>query len=365
MMTRSKEAGSRWKTLLSLFCILGAIAITLWLAFGGHDPTAVWQTICTLDAKWLGAAFLCWLGAMITDALWLQCYFRFQGKRLSTAYSMFVAVVGAFYCAVTPGASGGQPMQIYYLSKKDIPVGMSTSAVSLRFMLSHFSTVLLTVVIVLLCQSVMAARMVNVQGLIAAGWLVHLAGSLLVLLSATWKTGMQKAAGWLVRAGGRLHIVRSEHTATGKLNDMIEAYHANIRAVSRHPVQLLVLTGLSVASLFLTVMIPLCIYYAFGGQQTSAGELLTISYMLHLSASYFPMPGASGAQEGGFLVFFRDVFPAEHIGLAMLIWRFFSYYLHLIAGPVLLAIRSFSKKNTAADTLSTSAAERQTAQPPF
>ncbi|MBR4067000.1 MAG: flippase-like domain-containing protein [Clostridia bacterium] len=78
----------------------------------------------------------------------------------------------------------------------------------------------------------------------------------------------------------------------------------------------------------------LCIYYAFGGQQTSAGELLKISYMLHLSASYFPMPGASGAQEVGFLVFFRDVFPAEQIGMAMFIWRFFSYYLHLIAGPV-------------------------------
>ena len=51
-----------------------------------------------------------------------------------------------------------------------------------------------------------------------------------------------------------------------------------------------------------------------------------------MSASYTPLPGASGAQEGGFLLYFRGIFKDGTIGLALLIWRFFTYYLFLIVG---------------------------------
>ena len=36
--------------------------------------------------------------------------------------------------------------------------------------------------------------------------------------------------------------------------------------------------------------------------------LLTLSLLLFISASYTPLPGASGAQEGGFLYYFRNIF---------------------------------------------------------
>ena len=39
-----------------------------------------------------------------------------------------------------------------------------------------------------------------------------------------------------------------------------------------------------------------------------------------------------GAQEGGFLLYYRDIFPEGIIGLALLVWRFFTYYMFLIVG---------------------------------
>ena len=83
-------------------------------------------------------------------------------------------------------------------------------------------------------------------------------------------------------------------------------------------------------------MIAVCIYCAFGLSGASWGKLLTIAYMLYLGASYNPLPGASGAQEGGFLLFYRGLFPEGQISLAMLLWRFFTYYLQLILGTVVM-----------------------------
>ena len=57
-----------------------------------------------------------------------------------------------------------------------------------------------------------------------------------------------------------------------------------------------------------------------------------MSCLLFVSASYTPLPGASGAQEGGFLLYFRGIFREGTIGLGLLIWRFFTYYFSLITG---------------------------------
>jgi len=74
------------------------------------------------------------------------------------------------------------------------------------------------------------------------------------------------------------------------------------------------------------------VYHAFGQQGTSWDKILTLSCLLYVSASYTPLPGASGAQEGGFMVYFRNIFQNGTIGMALLTWRFFTFYLFLIVG---------------------------------
>ena len=51
-----------------------------------------------------------------------------------------------------------------------------------------------------------------------------------------------------------------------------------------------------------------------------------------MSASYTPLPGASGAQEGGFVVYFGKIFLNGTIGMALLTWRFFTFYIFLSVG---------------------------------
>jgi uncharacterized membrane protein YbhN (UPF0104 family) len=58
---------------------------------------------------------------------------------------------------------------------------------------------------------------------------------------------------------------------------------------------------------------------------------------MHLSASIAPTPGASGAQEGAFYLFFRWIFPERSLFPALLVWRFFTYYFMLLVGAVTIA----------------------------
>ena len=61
--------------------------------------------------------------------------------------------------------------------------------------------------------------------------------------------------------------------------------------------------------------------------------------------------GASGAQEGGFAVLFRGIFPDAQLFVALLIWRFSTYYLSILAGAALTVaenLGALGKKHTKA-----------------
>ena len=71
-----------------------------------------------------------------------------------------------------------------------------------------------------------------------------------------------------------------------------------------------------------------------GLNEASNIGIIAIGVLLYISASYTPLPGASGAQEGGFALFFNGIFPDANLFVALLIWRFFTYYLTVIVGAV-------------------------------
>ena len=106
-------------------------------------------------------------------------------------------------------------------------------------------------------------------------------------------------------------------------------------------------SGISILGLTGSVVFA---YYAFGQSGTPWIRVLTLSCLLFVSASYTPLPGASGAQEGGFLLYFRGIFKDGTIGLGLLIWRFFTYYLFLIVGVFMVIVEKVLLKKGAGKT---------------
>jgi len=323
------------KNAISLLFVLSMIALSIGLVFHHNDWQTVKATLAALHPLWMFAAMGCWLLHVMTDALILYLQLR-KGQPIRYRYALYVTVMGSFYCAITPGSSGGQPMQAYYLSKKNVPLGLSASALSVKFAASQASTVLITSVLWLFCQPVFHGRMAELRWLIAIGWLVHLAGVALILMAVFFKETIHRVADVFIRWARKLHLLHEESMIPEKVHSAIESYHTNLNEAIRNPQRMLGQLMLSAISLFFIMLVPACIYQAFGLSGTAWQELLATAYMLYISASYNPLPGASGAQEGGFLLFYQGIFPPGVISMAMFVWRFFTYYLYLIAGAFVM-----------------------------
>lgn len=99
---------------------------------------------------------------------------------------------------------------------------------------------------------------------------------------------------------------------------------------------------MSIVEVFSLMIIVYFVYCAFGLHKYSIFLIVGLQLMLYTSVAFAPLPGASGAQEVGFFVYFRDVFPHHMMYMAILIWRFFTYYLTVILGAVLVLIDSLT-----------------------
>jgi uncharacterized protein (TIRG00374 family) len=100
---------------------------------------------------------------------------------------------------------------------------------------------------------------------------------------------------------------------------------------------------ISLAHLACFFSVSLLIYTAFGLTTYGWADLMLMQSFLFITISFFPLPGATGAAEGGFLLFFNAIFPPQMIYIAMILWRIITYYSNIFAGAALVVFDEFTK----------------------
>ncbi|HPJ01920.1 MAG TPA: lysylphosphatidylglycerol synthase transmembrane domain-containing protein [Candidatus Limiplasma sp.] len=349
------------RSILSFLFIAATLGLIVFIAFSNSDLTNAWEVLFTLKTQWLLCAFLGWFGYMLFDMLGLHYFLRKQKYPISIGFATYVTLLGFYYANITPGSSGGQPMQVYYLSKRKIPVPIATSALSIKFLSLQIMVVVMSTVL-WIANSVY----INAQLTPGAKWFVYIGYGInflsipLILLIALHRPLVQAIILFFVRVGAKLRIIKRPEERIVRLDAGMDMYHMSILRLMKYPKRIIGQMVFAALSLLSLMSIPLSVYRAFDLSGTHWYELLSLSFLLFISASYTPLPGASGAQEGGFLIFFAGAFTQGTIGLALLVWRFFSYYLFLLVGAVISIVGSF--RGHRADKEEPSRAKSDTAQ---
>ena len=320
------------KKLLSFLLIALSITAVFFIAFSNEDLTNAWDAIKQMNLLWLACIFACWLIYTVCDGMNYWFYLRGQGFRISIGRAINVALIGFYYCNITPSSAGGQPMQVNSMRKAGIPVGYGTMAVTIRFITNQTMTSVIALVLYFLNRDFVHRQLAGAIWLVRIGWLINFAAVPLVLLAAFKRNWVQRFAEMLISWSQKLHLVRNRDAAVAKVTEVLDTYHTALLDLMHSPGQILLQFACSTVGLTALFGTTVFVYYAFGMTGTPWYHVLTISCLLFVSASYTPLPGVSGAQEGGFLLYFHDIFKNGTIGLALLIWRFFTYYIYLIVG---------------------------------
>ena len=326
--------------LLNAAFIVGTFALVVFLTVRSGEIVLAWKAIRSLDLRWIGGAIGCFCVYAFGEGFLIHVFFLQQKVKIRLSDSVLVGLIGMFYSAITPSATGGQPMQVFALKKRNVPIGISTSALAVKFFNWQCALLISGAVMWVAHPSLVRVNVDQIVWIVFLGFFVNSLAVVGVLLLAINKNIVRAIIVFIVRFAHKLRIVKELERTSSHVDAALDDFHASVDMLKHHPVRMLLLLLLSFIQVISFTSVIFCIYRSFGLNTNTYGDLVTLQFILYIGASMTPLPGGSGAQEGGFYLFFQQIFPQGTLIGALLIWRFITYYLSIIVGLVGVTVNS-------------------------
>ncbi len=328
--------------------ICATIGIVIYLGAQGGDIGAAWEAMITADPVWLLAGFGAWGVFAVFEALVLQVFFWQQKVKVKFGSTLLVSLIGMFYSSITPAATGGQPMQVFALKKRGVSSGISSSGLAVKFFTWQFALLVIGGFFWFTKPQLIDSCIGTGRWFVLTGFLVNGVSVVAVLLLAVSKNIVRVIITLLLRLGKALHIIKDLAKSTSKADAALQDFRASVDMLTQHPFQLLTLILVSFIQVMGLMSVAFCVYKALGQTGYGYTDLAALQCLLYIAASFTPLPGASGAQEGGFYLFFQQVFPAGTLLGALLLWRFITYYFTIIVSLTAVVVDSVRSMRKAA-----------------
>ena len=340
------------KPLLIVIFVLINVAVIAITAFSefGNSSNAAKLTDVRINWWFLLPAVFCFLAAITAEIYKYILMMREMNRKqkFDEKYAGKVArrtvLLGKYYDSITPAAIGGQPFQIYYMRKNsNLPDGVSTS-IPVFGMISGQIGFIIIAVICFLFGSLSINNAVLI-GTACFGLLFYAFWPVTVMIATFLPKATAELINIVVKFLHKIHLVKNRKATCEKVEYEVNEYAKCVRKILKTKGLFLKTVLLSVSFHILISMIPFFVLTAFGGDVDFLPCFVTTVAVT--SAVYFiPTPGNAGAAEGTFFVVFSAL-SSGYIFWAMLVWRFFSYYIYIVMGPIIYYKMHLEKKREA------------------
>ncbi len=335
-------------TLVFIMFMVGVLAYTAYKDFFiNKNFPSIAQLKAILKTGWL---------FFILAALSFALSFFFKGLKnavmckVMTGKSHFITcvetgIIGTYYNNITPFAVGGQPFEIYHLSKHGVHGGVASSIPIASFFLNQLAFVFLG----LFSLIAINRNIFNAPGYIIgvfppAFYTLTVIGlfcclfvpSLVIIFSMLPRVGA-KLVHLVIKLGTKLRIIKKpQETLQKTIKTVVHNSHC-LKKIASKPLMFLSLFFLSILENLSNASIAFFVLRGFG---LNSGlpfivewiVICSFCFILFASITFIPTPGNSGAADLSFFLLFESVLFAGLAFPAMLVWRLFSFYSTIIVG---------------------------------
>lgn len=334
------------KNIISGSLFLAIFLITVYVIFKNNDMAEVWQSIKQLQKSYLFLTIGAALFFVAAEGLMIWYLLRALSCKTKVKNCILYSFVGFFFSGLTPSASGGQPMQLYYMKKAGIRISDSTVVLMVVALIYKFVLVTLGILILPIFWQPLHFYLGNYIYLYYLGLSLNIivVGLLLfVMISPQFFTKLVLSCEKLLL---RIHILKPSTDRTNRLYGMTENYHQAVMFFlhhKKHIVYVTIFTFIQRCSLFILTWL---VYRGLGLSEHGVITIMTLQASIYIAVDMLPLPGAQGITELMYKTVFHDIFTGTLLTASMCVTRGINFYLLLILSGLITAIhhRTIAKK---------------------
>jgi len=247
-------------------------------------------------------------------------------------------IICNFFSAITPSATGGQPLQIYYLKKAGLKLGTATNLVVEQATLYQIALVIFGLIAILLNHffDFFPADSI-LKNLVLIGLTVNMVVIFVLCYITFGKQSNKYIVLKFVKFLHKIKIIRNEEKVLLKVERTIDNFYISAKALNSNKEALIKGIIYNFIALSFLYIVPLTVAYSLGNylDLNILTTLVSSAYVM-LIGVFVPIPGGSGGIEYAFAAFFGFYITGTTLMAMLLIWRFITYYLSILIGGIVV-----------------------------
>ena len=325
-------------TFVNLGLILAIGALVLWLVLK-DDPQTVLASIASADPMLILVALLAVFLWQFMVGLCLKVLTNITHPEYKASQGLLNSFVASLFHGLTPSASGGQIAQIYVYKKQGVDIGDAGSVLWLEFIIYQSVLTLVSLFFIVVKFPFFYHNYSNLFLIVIIGFVLNTAIIFFIYGLAKFK----RLHDWIknkgVYLGYKIHLVKDPEKTIERIEVQLEKFRCESQKLGHNKGVIIKCALLCVLRLLLYYVVPYIVFLALGVPFSWDMFLNAIAMgsFVSIATGLIPIPGASGGAEAIFILMFGNLFGAELISGAMLLWRFLTFYLVMFIGAICFA----------------------------
>lgn len=319
--------------------------LTFYAVFQKKDLFGIWNAIIRMELGNFIIAISLGLFFVSAEGITIWYLLVSLGNKCSIWRCIKYSFIGFFYSGITPSATGGQPVQLYYMKRdgyktSDSSVILMTVALAYKLVL-----VLIGVCLFFLWYRHLKYFMKDYIILYFVGLFLNFIVVLAIFVAMRFPNILIRIAYAFEKGMIRMRIWNVDSERKERIQYFVQSYDHTVKFMVEYKRKLLVLfimTMLQRCSLFLLTYI---VYRGFHLSGSSMFSIMFLQAAVCISVDMLPVPGAQGITELVYQTVFVNIFTKTYLFPSMLIIRGINFYFLLFVCGVVTGLTILKNKH--------------------
>lgn len=337
----------RKKALLNFLFLVLVFSLTVYLVFRGEDIGEIIETVKTANGWYLILGMICVVLFIMGESVIIFYMMRTLGEKVRMAHCALYSFVGFFFSCITPSATGGQPMQIYYMKKDKLDIPVSTLVLMIVTITYKAVLVFIGILICLFGRGFLEPYLGDHMWVFYLGLGLNIFCVTLMLI-LVFAPGLAK---WIMVKGLKLfehfRILKRKNQRLEKLECSMDQYHETAAFWAGHKRIILNVFLITLVQRTILFTVTYWVYCSLGLKGHGIATITILQSVISVSVDMLPLPGGMGISETLYLLMFGAVFGEALLLPSMLLSRGIAYYGQLLISAWMTCVAHFVIGRTA------------------
>ena len=316
------------------------IFLTFYIMLKDQDLLGIFNILKSAQIKFVLIGIGCMFIYLALESFNLGRTLKNLNEKTTPIKNLKYSFIGFFFSSITPAASGGQPMQVYYMHRDNISVANSTLALLINLSSMQIVTISFALISVIFNYQYLTPVLIVC---FIIGLMLNFSALMLLLIGICSKKMSRGLLNFALKVL-KFFRVKNIEEKREKFEEELEKYHQSAIYIRNNKVLILRTLLVTLIQFTFYYSITYWVYRALGFNQYKIMQIVTMQSVLFATVSGIPSPGAVGVSEGAFMEIFKKVYPKNMISSAVLLSRGINFYLYVFISGIVTIINHFVRK---------------------